>query len=83
MVRKGDHCQLCWNLTGQHHQGCPKVEGADAAAKWQRGHDFGFDGGYLPPHRWRHHSAAYILGYRAGRAEIETLIDEEVKARNS
>lgn len=77
MVPKGDHCQFCWNpFAGQHNVGCPKDEGTpEAMNKWQMGYEFGFGDSHLNWWQFDWLSPSYVLGYRAGKAEIDGLVD--------
>ena len=52
-----------------------------ALTEWEKGYHFGFDDNYIESWCYRHYSKEYILGYLAGKAEIDRLVDDAAQRR--
>ena len=68
---------------GGHNDGCPILIGApEAMEEWKRGANFGFEED-RSPRSWDfpHYSKTFILGWRAGAAEIDCLVDIAAQSR--
>lgn len=50
---------------------------------WLEGYYYGFDDNYIKPWEYRYYSASFLAGYRAGKAEINELVEIVVQARNT
>lgn len=67
-----------------HNEGCPVFEKGPLWEEWKKGFSRGwrwdFDG---PIHHWnwKYYSKSFILGYVAGKQEIDSLVDEVAQAR--
>ncbi len=48
-------------------------------AEWERGCDDGWNDEIIRWYERRHSSPAYLLGFDAGKAEIDTLVDRAVE----
>ncbi len=68
-----------------HNSGCPEgdltLSPGDAMAEWERGHRYGFDDNYIAPHRRQYYSKSFILGWYAGKMEIDFLVDVAAEFR--
>jgi len=69
----GERCKFCRRGEGLHHEGCPSFNGT--TAEWQEGYRFGFDDNYIESWWLRHYTATFLMGYRAGKAEIDRLVE--------
>lgn len=76
-------CEKCWNPNpGQHNPGCPILMGTpESEEKWEKGFTFGFADNHIPHWLWKNYPQSFILGWRAGRAEIDRLVDNVAQAR--
>lgn len=77
---KGDEkmaCNMCWHPdAGKHNDGCPQLNGD--LEEFKKGQAEGFNGEVLLWHELRNYSLSFRYGYRAGRNEIEGLIEDAV-----
>lgn len=81
---RSETCEFCWRPShvGGHNEGCPiKIGTKVAREEWERGYQHGFhwdldDYGAIQPYQYGFYSKTYLLGYRAGEAEIEELVDQ-------
>ena len=66
----------------QHNDGCPK-KGDDPATmdEWRRGHAYGFADNAIQSWQYRYYSKTFLFGFRAGRAEIESMVGDIMDAR--
>ena len=78
-INKGGRCEYCWNRLGQHNEGCPVEIGMpEAMEEWNRGYEYGFADNYWP-YYWYSPKKTYVLGYIAGRAEIDRRVEIAVE----
>lgn len=82
-------CKYCRRRDDyEHHDACPlRLDTSIAMEKWQKGREHGFqsdypDVGRIPPWAFDHYNPTYILGYEAGKAEIDRLVDEAALSRS-
>ena len=72
-------CSFCWRPVrfGGHNEGCPVLIGTpEAMEEWRRGRSFGFEDNIINPAQLsRHYPITWVLGYRAGKAEIERQVE--------
>ena len=74
-------CQFCWHPGADgHNEGCPTND-PKLLADWEKGRDYGFGDSTIKPYEYQHYPKPYILGYRAGKAEIDDLVDEAAQSR--
>ncbi len=72
-------CTLCWRPKSGHNPGCPLVGGNQS--EYDRGNAIGFGGVVLVWYQLIHYSQTFQLGYRAGRAALEEIVDVAAEAR--
>jgi hypothetical protein len=69
-----------------HNEGCP-VGGEDifnheaAMAEWEKGYQYGFDDNYIESYRYQYYSKTFILGWAAGKAEIDRCVEIAAESR--
>lgn len=51
--------------------------------KWDAGYAHGFDDNYIAPWEYPFYSPPFILGYLAGKADIDQLVEEADHARRN
>jgi hypothetical protein len=87
---KKETCEYCWSrdigaLVAHdegHATGCPcDSEAPEAMQKWRRGWRDGFYSDSDVHHSvWHHYARTYLLGRRAGKAEIDRMVDDVVQS---
>ena len=85
MASKGEsQCRYCWNpQAGQHNEGCPIKIGTPKAMKaWERGYELGFSD-EIVPYYWHNSDKSWVLGFRAGEAHINQLVEEALWAERN
>ncbi|KKR36227.1 MAG: hypothetical protein UT69_C0033G0002 [Candidatus Yanofskybacteria bacterium GW2011_GWE1_40_10] len=77
----GERCEFCWrpiSVSG-HNDGCPILVGTPLAmVEWESGWREGSGDNYLRAYQLRYHAPSWRLGYRAGKAEIDRLVEEAI-----
>ncbi len=67
---------------GFHNEGCPEsIILGNEKVEWEAGYSHGFGDNYIETWRYRFFSKSFLLGYRAGKAEIDKLVDEAAQSR--
>jgi hypothetical protein len=90
----GRRCNFCWRPSDYpvkagedfHNDGCPlgmnpQPSPEEAMVEWRKGYRYGFDDNYIPPWRYDYYTASFFYGWRAGKADIDRLVDEVAQAR--
>lgn len=82
-------CEYCYHpprqvegLEGLHNPGCPMINPADMA-EWRRGRSFGFADNHIQAWEYRFYTSAFILGWRAGKDEIDGLVEQAAESNYS
>jgi len=71
---------MCWHPeASSHNEGCPLSGGSQE--EFDRGWCVALEGYVLLWYELMHYSASFQLGYRAGKAEINHLVDAAVERR--
>ena len=84
-------CEYCWRPAnyrphpeeGLHNEGCPAGSGVNperALEEWQAGYHFGFQDNYIQWWQYRYYSRSFLLGWRAGKNEIDCLVDQAAQS---
>jgi hypothetical protein len=81
-------CEWCWHPTDSrgakysaHNNGCPESRGN--LEQWNAGWASGFAEDFIPTRSYSQYNPSFILGYRAGKNEIEQLVEAVCADRNS
>lgn len=87
MSGQGKPCEYCWHPpqqveghNGLHNEGCPMID-ATNMAEWKRGQAYGFNDNHIEAWQYRFYKPASILGWRAGKEEIDALVEEAAESR--
>lgn len=73
-------CKKCFR-SDAHNEGCPVADPTQQKA-WSQGFNAGWDGSLqLQAWEYRFYSKAFILGWLAGKAEVDQAIDAAVEDR--
>jgi hypothetical protein len=75
-------CKYCWNPLGKHNEGCPTLN-PDNLKRWEKGRSYGFLDNTIHYWNYKYYSKSFILGYRVGKQEIDTLVDEAAQENYS
>lgn len=78
----GRCCQYCWRPTsiGGHNDGCPVIS-PELMAQWKEGFDYGWEDNIIQQYNARYYPPTFYLGYRAGKAKIDELVDNAAQSR--
>jgi hypothetical protein len=69
-----------------HNEGCPVggegiCDSEAAMAEWERGYAYGFGDNFIEPHRYVFFSKTFVLGWAAGKAEIDYCVEIAAESR--
>lgn len=69
-------CDYCGS-EGGHLDGCPEIsDDPELIKEWEHGYWYEWEGSLLEPYEYPHHSKTFLLGYWAGKGEINLSVDE-------
>ncbi len=77
-------CTYCRLDSGAHLLGCPTRPEArpQDVARWQKGFAHGLGDNFIHPARYIGYPRSFIIGYQAGRDELDALVVSEANARD-